>query len=149
MKNIVLVDVYDFENNMYDQFPFDIPNSINIKDLEQALYDDEKFDDICVDFIEKIIYILIYECYHTEFLEEIIDNICISFVDDDNYLISTTMATNFVENNKGFEFDSSTINWKQIGERIHVTFTDEFYEDFDDDEDLEYFDEYMDEEYEE
>lgn len=148
MKNIVLVDVYDFENNIYDQFPFDIPNSINIKDLEQALYDDEKFDDICVDFIEKTIYILIYECYHAEFLEEIIDNICISFVDDDDYLISTTMVTNFVENNKGFEFGSSTINWKQIGERIHVTFTDEFYDDFVDDEDLEYFNEYMDEEYE-
>ena len=148
MKNIVFVDVYDFENNMYDQFPFDIPNSINIKDLEQALYDDEKFDDICVDFIKKTIYILIYECYHTEFLEEIIDNIYISFVDDDDYLISTTMAANFIENNNGFEFDSSTINWKQIGERIHVTFTDEFYDDFEDDEDLEYFNEYMDEEYE-
>ena len=65
-----------------------------------------------------------------EFLEDIIENIDINFVDDENYLLATVVAGDFTEYDNGFNFTSVTMNWELEGERIHVDIINDTENDF-------------------
>ena len=125
MRNFVLIDISDFEGNIYDQNVFGIPEYIlKMNNLESIFYDEDEFHNnfynVFTDFIDETIRELVFEDYYMEFLEDIIENIDIHFVDDENYLLATVVAGDFTEYDNGFNFKSVTMNWQLEGERIHV-----------------------------
>lgn len=125
MRSFVLIDISDFEGNIYDQNVFDIPEYIlEMNNLEAIFYDEDEFHNnfynVFTDFIDETIRELVFEDYYMEFLEDIIENVNIHFVDDDNYLLATVVAGDFTEYDNGFNFKSVTMNWLLEGERIHV-----------------------------
>lgn len=135
MRNFVLIDISDFEGNIYDQNVFGIPEYIlEMNNLEVIFYDEDEFHNnfynVFTDFIDETIRELVFEDYYMEFLEDIIENIDIHFVDDENYLLATVVAGDFTEYDNGFNFTSVTMNWELEGERIHVDIINDTEDDF-------------------
>lgn len=135
MRSFVLIDISDFEGNIYDQNVFGIPEYIlEMNNLEAIFYDEDEFHNnfynVFTDFINETIRELIFEDYYMEFLEDIIENVDIHFVDDDNYLLATVVAGDFTEYDNGFNFTSVTMNWELEGERIHVDIINDTENDF-------------------
>ena len=135
MRSFVLIDISDFEGNIYDQNVFGIPEYIlEMNNLEAIFYDEDEFHNnfynVFTDFIDETIRELVFEDYYMEFLEDIIENIDIHFVDDENYLLATVVAGDFTEYDNGFNFTSVTMNWELEGERIHVDIINDTEDDF-------------------
>ena len=135
MRSFVLIVISDFEGNIYDQNVFAVPEYIlEMNNLEAIFYDKDEFHNnfynVFTDFIDETIRELVFEDYYMEFLEDIIENIDIHFVDDDNYLLATVVAGDFIEYDNGFNFKSVTMNWELEGERIRVDIVNDTEKDF-------------------
>lgn len=122
MKNVAFVDVYDFNENIFDQIMFDIPKHLCIMD--------EMFDNfteltrIFTDYTKYVIKETLLE-FHLQFTEGIIKNIYVSFIDDNYNMIWTTEAYNIETNeDSDFEFDIRSVYWKAAGVEIKLCIDD-------------------------
>ena len=155
LQDFVIVNVIDFRENLIEQFEWELDDELLDIDID-TVFDDRdnilnepiRFNEIFEDFISDITDETVSE-HIFDYIEGILTEICISFIDEDYNLVCSTIVQNIEQGEYGgFDFDFITYDFRNNKPRIKVMckeIDEEFYNDGFDEYDE--YDDYDDEEY--